>query len=426
MILQFELRNFRSVRDWQIFSLLAEKTVSEHEDTVIIKNNVHVLSSAIIYGRNASGKSNLLKGMAALQYLVLDSAKLKGETKIPQYQPYKLDVNSVNQPVEFKIEFIAEDNIKYRYEIGYNEKVITYENLHFYPHSQPAKLFERKGMQITYGERVTGRKKEIEDTLYENQLYLSKVGSEKLQALYYPFRFFSQLLFSYLDHDNSMENTLIQLYSGRLGNDNHKLFSDNLTKLIKAADINIESFIYRETKFNEKNLPEGMNEIEKRALLDRFRFRAGTSHKLFDAEEQVGLTELDLSDQSTGTLKLVLIGGLIIEALRDGQALLIDELDKSLHPKLTRALINLFNSPKTNPHNAQLIFATHDVSLLDNEIFRRDQIWLSEKEYQGCSHYYSVADIAGVRKDTPLEKWYMNGRFGGTPVIADQDLEFEF
>ena len=426
MILQFEVRNFRSIRDWQIFSLLADKSVSEKESAVSVKNNAHVLNSSIIYGRNASGKSNLLKAIASLQYLVVDSANLKGNTKIPQYQPYKLDVNNRTQPVEFKIEFVAEDEIKYRYEIGYAESTIEYEKLYFYPKSQPAKLFERVGMKITYGDRLTGRKKEIEDTMYENQLYLSKVGSEKLQTLSSPFRFFSRMLFSYLDFDGSLEDMLIRVYSSRLGNEKHKTFSDNLSKLIKAADINIESFIFRKSAFGKKDLPEGLNEIEQLGLINRLRFDAGTRHKLFDANEEVGLTELNLHDQSTGTLKLIIIGGLIIEALRDGQTLLIDELDKSLHPKLTRALINLFNDSKTNPHNAQLIFATHDVSLLEGEIFRRDQIWLSEKEYQGWSHYYSIADISGVRKGTPLEKWYMDGRFGGTPVIIDQDFDFKF
>lgn len=426
MILQFEFRNFRSIKDWQLFTLLADKAVSEHETSVTVKNNVHVLNSAIIYGRNASGKSNLLKAIAALQYLVLDSSNFKVGSKIPQYQPYKLDVNNQTQPTEFKIEFIAHDDIKYRYEVSFSEKAIEYEILHFYPHSQPARLFERIGMNIVYGEKLTGRKKEIEDTLYENQLYLSKVGSDKLPALYQPYTFFSQLLFAYLDHDVSMENVLISTFSARLGNAKHQQFNENLTRLIRAADINIESFIFRETSFTENDLPEGMNKIERRSLVDRFRFQASTKHKLFDQENEIGTTELNLYDQSTGTLKLILIGGLIIEALKDGQTLLIDELDKSLHPKLTKALITLFNDPKKNPNQAQLIFATHDVSLLDNDVFRRDQIWLSEKEYRGCSHYYSVADITGVRKDTPLEKWYMNGRFGATPVISDQDINFEF
>jgi len=426
MILQFEFRNYKSIRDWQLFSLLAEKSVSERKETVIVRNNVHILSSAIIYGRNASGKSNLLKAMTALKNLVLESGKYNANARIREYEPYKLDVKNLEQPVEFKIEFLAKDGIKYRYEVGYTAKSIQYERLFHYPKTQPARLFEREGMQIIYGDKVTGRKKDIEDTLYENQLYLSKVGSDRLEALFFPYRFFYEMMLSYLDHDAGLDETLLQLYSARFGKEHHSKFNANLTKLIRAADINIESFILRDNQIDLDVLPEDMADKDKRSFVSRYRYQAQTSNRLFDGDKQVGLTELRLSEQSTGTLKLIILGGLIIEALEAGQVLLIDELDKSLHPKLTRSLVDIFNEPKANPNGAQLIFATHDVTLLDNELFRRDQIWLAEKEYQGCSHYYAVSDITGIRKNAALSKWYLDGRFGATPVIKDYDLIFEF
>src|SRR5690606_21899639 len=118
------------------------------------------------------------------------------------------------------------------------------------------------------------------------------------------------------------------------------------------------------------------------------------------------------------------IGGLIIEALRDGDVLIVDELDKSLHPLLTRVLIKLFNNKKTNPKNAQLIFASHDVSLLTNEIFRRDQITFCDKNEEGASNYYSLADIKGVRKELSYEKYYLKGIFGATPSINEYELDF--
>lgn len=426
MILQFEFRNYKSVRDWQTFSLLAEKSVSERKETVMVRNNIHILSSAVIYGRNASGKSNLLKAVAALQNMVVGSAKYESGARIANYQPYKLDVNNIEQPVEFKIEFIAKDGIKYRYEIAFTARKIEYERLFHYPKTQSARLFEREGMQIIYGEKVTGRKKDIEDTLYENQLYLSKVGSDRLEALFFPYRFFYDAILAYLDHDAGLDETLLQLYSARFGKEHHSRFNANLTKLIRAADINIESFIIRDNQIDLDVLPEDMDEKDKRSFVSRYRYQARSSNRLFNGDKQVGLTELRLSEQSTGTLKLIILGGLIIEALETGQILLIDELDKSLHPKLTRALIDIFNEPKSNPNGAQLIFATHDVTLLDNDLFRRDQIWLAEKEYQGCSHYYAVSDIGGIRKDTALSKWYFDGRFGGTPVIKNEDFTFEF
>jgi len=104
----------------------------------------------------------------------------------------------------------------------------------------------------------------------------------------------------------------------------------------------------------------------------------------------------------------------------------ITSLHGYLHPKLTRALINIFHSKKTNPNKAQLIFATHDVSLLDNELFRRDQVWFAEKEYEGFSHYYAISDIQSVRPNAPFEKYYMSGRFGANPVINEVELNFQF
>ena len=299
MLLQFEFRNYKSVRDWQLFSLLAEKGVSEKKDSVIIQNNVHVLSSAIIYGRNASGKSNLLKAITALKNIVVESARYNAGSAIREYEPYKLDVKNLTEPVEFKIEFIAKDGIKYRYEVSYNEKVIIYERLFHYPKAQPARLFEREGMQIIYGERVTGRKKDIEDTLYENQLYLSKVGSDRIEALFFPYRFFYEMVLSYIDQDAGLDDTLLQLYSSRFGKEHHSKFNANLTKLIRAADINIESFVIRENQLDLLVLPEEMSERDKRSL-NRYKFQARTSNKLFDGDKQVGLTELRLSEQSTG------------------------------------------------------------------------------------------------------------------------------
>ena len=139
---------------------------------------------------------------------------------------------------------------------------------------------------------------------------------------------------------------------------------------------------------------------------------------------QVGFIDFDLVDESAGTKKLLLFGSYMLDCLSDGDVLFVDELDKGLHPKLMQAIIRIFNNPKTNPNNAQLIFTTHDVSLLGADLFRRDQIWITEKELNGISSYYTLADIKGVRADVPFEKYLLNGTFGGTPVLNEFDFEF--
>jgi len=421
MLLQFTVTNYKSIKDEQVFTLLPDKSVKEYTDSVISTGNSIALSSAIIYGRNAAGKSNLLKAIQALKYMVIQSAQFKVDAKIQTYEPYLLDAAYSGRPVEFKIEFVAADGIRYRYEIGYTETAISHERLYHFPKSQSAKLFERDGLHITYGEKVTGRKKDIEETLYENQLYLSKIGSFRLEALYYAFNFFDDLLETFLVHDSRHDENLLELFLQRMKLDPQ--FSENITKLIRAADTNIQSFNLDTSSNDLKTLTKNQSG-QQDYLLNIRQIPIRTRHHIFNGSSSSGEIEFNLANESTGTLKLMTVGGIILVALAEGQVLVIDELNNSLHPKVTKALVKLFNDPVSNPNKAQLIFTTHEVSLLDNELFRRDQVWLSEKEFEGYSHYYTLADIAGVRKDSPWEKWYMNGRLGATPVINDLELDF--
>lgn len=427
MLLEFKIKNFRSIKDWQNFSMLGESKVKELENSVIDYNGYKVLSSAIVYGRNASGKSNLLKAFKAIQFMVLFSDEFKVNEKIEYYEPYKLDKNFRNEPVEFLIDFIGKDGIRYEYGLGFSSDEIIYENLRFYPKSQPAWLFRRKrGENIIYGEYLTGNKKNIEELLYDNQLFLSKIGTEKNKQLAIPYSFFSKYLFVSNIHDTNYDNVLIQLFTNKMGNDNIPFFKENINKLMCVADTGIQSINIEETEINSESLPKDMSVEEKNELIKQYKYKIRTLHREFENGKEIGSLEFQLGDESTGTLKLLAVGGLILEALADGQTLVIDELDKSLHPKLTKMLINIFRNPKLNPNNAQLIFATHDVSLLDNSLFRRDQVWFAEKEFEGNSHYYTLSDIPGVRGNIPYEKWYMSGRFGATPIINENELDFHY
>ena len=427
MLLELKVKNFRSIRDWQSFSMLAERKVNELEESVIRQANNNVLSSAIIYGRNASGKSNILKAFKAIQYMVMSSSEFKVDKKIPPFEPYKLDDSYLTKPTELYIDFIAKDNIRYIYEIGYTRTEVKYEILRFYPKSQPATLIERReGETIKYGEYLTGKKKDIEDKLYNNQLFLSKVGTDKLEKLKAPYLFLSNGLYVSTIHDSKYDNILIQMFTNKMAKDNIPFFKENINKLMKVADTGIDCIDIKEIEIDMDLLPEEMSDQNKKKLVETYKHKIRTIHKKFDGKKEEGIVEFRLNEESTGTIKLLAMGGLILQALADGQVLIIDELDKSLHPKLTRALINIFHSKKTNPNNAQLIFATHDVSLLDNELFRRDQVWFAEKEFEGCSHYYAISDIPGVRGNAPFEKYYMSGRFGATPVINENELNFQF
>jgi AAA15 family ATPase/GTPase len=198
----------------------------------------------------------------------------------------------------------------------------------------------------------------------------------------------------------------------------------NLEQLIRAADTGIDSIEAKIIPVEEFNLPDSIDENTKQKIYKESRFVIKFRHPVYENNIKVSEVEFELEDESTGTQKLLLFGSNMLDCLSDGDVLFVDELDKGLHPKLMQAIIRIFNNPKTNPNNAQLIFTTHDVSLLGANLFRRDQIWITEKDLSGESSYYAIADVKGVRADVPFEKYILNGAFGGTPVINEFDFEF--
>lgn len=422
MLIEFKVSNFRSIKNLQVFSMLPEKKVKELPENLFIdtKGNSY-LKSAIMYGSNGSGKSNLLKAIGELQNMVLYSDKNKIDSKIANYDPYKLSYETENSPIHFEIEFIAKDKIRYHYLVEFDEEKIIKEILIFYPKLQAAKLYSREfGKEMEFGDYLTGRKKEIEQLMYPNQLFLSKIGEQKNEQLIPPYFFFKDAIFTLLN-DAFTDEMAVQHYTNKIVRNERGNFKYNINKLLLAADTGIESFEIKELD-NSIHIPERTDKNWLRVS----KYTLVTNHRFYKSQAEEGIVQLDISDESSGTIKLFAIGGMIVEALYDGQTIIIDELDKSLHPKLTKALINVFNNPRTNPHNAQLILATHDVSLMDSSMFRRDQVWFAEKNERGESDYYSLSSIQNVRKDVPLEKWYMSGRFGATPVINDFELNFKF
>lgn len=427
MILVFKVKNFRSIRDEQIFSMVSEQNVSELPNNVFkVDDKTELLKTAIIYGRNGSGKSNLLLAIQALNYLVNTSSDFKVDKPIPPYDPFKLNKKCQNAPIELSIDFITNKKTRYIYSVSFNKKKVLAEKLYFYPKSQPAKLFERNDGDITYGEYFTGKKKQIEDLLLDNQLYLSKAGKSKLEVLHDPYLFLTENIYPSTFHDSDYDKILINVFTNKMKDDDIPNFKENISKLLRVADTGIISLDAKETELSEDDLPEEMSDEQKKEIVERFKYQIKTKHGFFDNGKESGEVEFELQNESTGTIKLLAVGGLVLDALNDGSTLIIDELDKSLHPKLTELIIKIFHNNKTNPKNAQLIFATHDISLLNNSIFRRDQVWITEKEYEGNSIFYSLSDIKGVRKDAPFEKWYMSGRFRGIPLINEYELDLKF
>lgn len=427
MIIEFAVKNFRSIRDRESISFLASGKVKEHQRNVIKYNRMSLIKAAAIYGRNASGKTNFLKALTALDYLVGNSSDFKLGEKIPPYEPFKLDAVSPTQPVELYIDFVAPDGLRYIYEIGYTQTEIVNEVLRFFPKTQPTKLFSRKkGKKISFGSSLKGDKKGIERQLLENQLFLSKGANSNIEQFKAPYLFFKTYLFTSVVHDTGYDDYLLGKFSEMIAENKNPMFSRNISRLIRVADTGIDSIQVDEVPEDKLGLQKDMPAELKKQILTRYKYQIKTTHKIKAQNRESESIFFNLREESTGTIKLMAVGGLIIDALGDGSVLVVDELDKSLHPLLTKVLIHLFHNPQVNKKNAQLLFATHDTSLLNNLEFRRDQIWFAEKEEDSSTKMYSLSDIRGVRRELPFDKWYVSGRFGAIPSINEAELAFDF
>ena len=199
--------------------------------------------------------------------------------------------------------------------------------------------------------------------------------------------------------------------------------SDKLKKLIisiiQAADTGINS-IHTSGLVQSS---EEMSEEDKNSNSKRLTKRIKTVHSVYENGVEVDDTEFDLIEESTGTMKLVGIAGIVAQALDDGSVIVMDELDKNLHPLLTRMIIGLFHNPDFNRKNAQLILSSHDISLIDNDLFRRDQIMLIDKDVKGNSSVKRLSDFTGISRVKQLEKWYISGMFNAVPAINDYQIE---
>lgn len=417
MLVYFAVSNFRSFKDKAVLDMRRTSAKGFSE-------NYHgeLLRSSVLYGSNASGKSGFLQAIRALDYLVNNSANFKPNKEIPTYEPFLLDIGYQHSPVEFEIEFVSL-GVKYLYKLRFSVNQIEFEELFFYKGNSKALLYLRQAnSEIKFGDYYKGPKKAIEKMLLPNQLFLSKAALNNVEALAGAYHFFDEVLQAMPFLDSDTEDDLKRFYARRLAEDEEGTFTNRFNALICALDTGIEKVSVEEMDWRGFEFPSAMPEEFLGHIQEKYKYDIKTSHGLFDSGKRVGSHTFEVKDESTGTKNLFALGGVIIEALEDGSVLVIDELEKNMHPIITKFLIQIFHNPVLNKHNAQLIFATHDVSQLSSEIFRRDQVWFTEKNEYGASDLFRCSDMEGVRLNTPLDKWYVSGRFGATPIINDVDF----
>ena len=205
----------------------------------------------------------------------------------------------------------------------------------------------------------------------------------------------------------------------------NQILLNRMNALLTYADTGIKAIMIQEKDEDSFVFPDEIGKDLKQQLISKYKYKTVAIHNKFNDLKPAGEGELPFNEESSGTKQLFTIGGAILDALDKGKTILIDEMDIYLHTNISKMLITLFQNKKINKKNAQLIVSTHDVNLLDRTLFRKDQIWFTEKDKYGVSSLYTLQDFTDVREDTPFDKWYMVGTFGAVPVIKSLETLFD-
>jgi len=422
MLVEFTVNNFKSVKDTITFSMLAS---SKDEGNTFEIRKYNLLKSAILYGANASGKSNFLRAMAFMSRFVLNKYKIMQSTDKLPHEPFRLSTETEDASSSFEIVFFIDD-IKYRYGFEIDNTLVYSEWLYADEKGKEAKLFYRDIEEQEYvnpNKFIEGysffNKKDKKINVSANQLFIWKCDQENGKISQAILNWFNQ--FNMID---GMDNKGYINFTMKKMDD--KDFKEKIINLVETADIRIDDIQIEENDIPLEileQLPEFLkDEVIKEGDLKSVTLN--TLHQKFDTDGNVvGNVIFELEkEESKGTRKFFAISAPILDTLENGKILIIDELDASLHPILTQHLIKLFHNENINKNNAQLIFATHNTNLLKKTIFRRDQIWLSEKNKYGSTNLYSLAQFKNVRKNEDFEKQYIYGKYGALPYLG----KFEF
>ena len=416
MLIEFSVKNFLSIKDRVTLSMVASKDTSHGNN--LIKNadkGIDILNTAVLYGANASGKTTVLRAIGFLVKFLTMSHEMQKGRKIP-VKAFKLDRVCLDKPSSFEIIFKTE-GIKYAYGFSATEDKVIDEYLYYYPKGRQSIIFERENTDQYKFTNDIEIQTQIRNKFHSpNKLYLSTASLWEYETAQIPFKWLDSNLQIIISHERLEEITASLMKESEIVNKRVKY-------LIKNAVKDIEDITFTEIELDKKDNPilKFLTEEAKAKILsndDNKLLSVNTSHKMNNSEE---LVEFDLGEESDGTQKLFGLLGPWIDVLEEGSTLIVDELDIRLHTHLTRFLIELFQNPEINKNNAQLIFSTHDTNLLDQDLFRRDQIWFTEKKEDNSTDLYSLDDFT-VRKDAAIEKGYLQGKYGAIPYMKGDCL----
>lgn len=425
MLIQFSVTNFLSFRDETVLSLSTNKDNSHSENLLSFKNE-RILPSVAIYGANAAGKSNLHKALTAAIIMIRNSNNLQVDQPL-MVTPFLLDSKSRFDKTKFDFIYTYND-VKYEYGFTLDSNHVWEEYLYEYKSSKPSLIFERSEInKYKFTTKTKSQLSQIVDKNTSNKLFLATATSWNSDLTKDAYMWFATMIDTY---DSQNLEDLMYTEFDRHQNNNDSSLNTFMLHLLQKADINISNFNYESIKREVNQLPfelppelQGlMNPIPsaKKVLEQR---RIVTSHQVVENGEKKEYP-LNYFDESNGTKRLFTYGPVLKNALENGRTIIIDEIDNALHPAMTKSLIEMFQNPNINKNNAQLIFNTHEISLLDLNLFRRDQIYFVEKNNKtGVSDLYSLDEFS-PRKSENIQKGYLQGRYGAMPFVNLEDIEW--
>lgn len=399
MIIEFYVSNYLSIKEELKISFVAtalKESLPENDIVALNDTGISLLRSAVIYGANASGKSNVLKALAFYKRFITDSFKNSQAGEAIDVERFCLNAASLNKPTTMEATFTDGEYI-YRYGFEVNREEIKAEWLYLRSCKKRAKEVE-----IYYRENEN-------TSVHPKSPLIQEIVTKKMVRN-------NALLLSTIAQFNEPKAVKIMHWLG----DTQVLFCSEDDKLWDEAirHLDDDGMRRRITEF-ARYADLGIEEINK---IDN---RLVSQHKQYDDEgrETASISFPFNKNESEGTIKYFSMSYPIIDALDNGKRIIVDELDSKLHPLLVCRIISLFNSAKTNPKGAQLLFTAHDTFLLSAGLFRRDQIWFTQKDAFGATSAYSLAEYK-VRSTSPFEKDYLSGKYGATPIIGDIERIF--
>ena len=449
MLLRFGVANHRSIRDYQELFLSASRRIKREGLVIPVPTlKESAVPIAAIYGPNAAGKSNLIDAMNVMRWAVVESHKDLGATARIRRAPFRLDDTTAAEPTRFDCTFTVgqqgadgqgSDQPESVYEYGFEYTATEFCREWLYrivrkERQSTRLLFERETrdgkIYVKVGNRLSGKDRTIIELTRPNSLFLSAAAQNNHPLLTELYRHFAESWVILLEGRAMHETEIVD----RLAGYEHL---ERLVELINQADIGISRIDVKDEGDSEdmfgdlrdmvQFLSERFSDLDKsdslkESLSEKIRFRKQLrfSHAASDG----GTRTLGYDSESKGTRTLLSLLIPALEALAQGSLLVIDELDTSLHPDLARAFVSLFNKEDSNPHGAQIVFSTHDVTLLGGGLIRQDEIWMTDKNREGASEFTPLTDFR-LRTRDDIERAYRHGRLGGVPAADDFLLAFD-